>query len=85
MENSKKLSDQKLHFLSKDTNLTGNIDKVAARRNNLKTPKFFRRFAPEMCRIWRKFHFQRSSPNIHIWEHLGVKLKIKFSKRKTNN
>ena len=25
------------------------------------------------------------SPNIHIWEHFGVKLKIKFSKKNKNN
>ena len=60
-----------------------NIDKVAPTRNNLKTPKIFRRFAPEMYTIWGKSHYQRISQNIHILEYLGVvKLKIKFSIKK---
>ena len=33
--------------------------------------KLFRRFAPEMCTIWRKSHYQRISQNMHILEHLG--------------
>ena len=33
--------------------------------------KIFGRFAPEMCTIWRKSHYQRISQNIHILQHLG--------------
>ena len=51
-----------------------NIDKVAPTRNNLKTPKISRRFAPEMYTIWRKSHYQRISKIYIFW---GIWGKIK--------
>ena len=44
-----------------------NIDKVAPTKNNLKTPKISRRFAPEMYTIWRKSHYQRISKIYIFW------------------
>ena len=73
----------KCHIFCLFIGLKINIDKVAPTRNNLKTPKISRRFAPEMYTIWRKSHYQRISQNIHILGYLGVvKLKIKFSIKK---
>ena len=63
-----------------------NIDKVAPTRNNLKTPKISRRFAPEMYTIWRKPHYQENLPKYTYFGVFGVKkLKIKFSIKKKNN
>ena len=55
--------------------------KVVPMKNYLKTPKSFRRSALEMCRIRRKSHFQRP-PKYTYLGAFGVKLKIKFSKKK---
>ena len=51
-------------------------------KNYLKTPKIFRRSAPKICRIRRKSHFQRPQKYTYLGA-FGVKLKIKFLKKKT--
>ena len=59
------------------------FDKVAPMKNYLKPPKISRRSAPQMCRIRRKTYFQRP-PKYTYLGAFGVKLKIKFSKKKNN-
>jgi len=58
--------------------------KVAPMKHYLKTPKIFRRSAPKIYRIRRKFHFRRPQKYTYLGA-FGVKLKIKFSKKKKNN
>ena len=57
------------------------FDKVAPMKHYLKTPKIFRRSAPKIYRIRRKSHFQRPQKYTYLGA-FGVKLKIKFSKKK---
>ena len=70
----------KCHIFCLFIGIKFNIDKVAPTRNNLKTPKIFRRCAPVMYTIWRKPHYQENLPKYTYFGVFGVKkLKIKFS------
>ena len=63
----------KCHIVCLFIGIKFNIDKVASTRNNLKTPKISRRFAPEMYTIWKN-PITRESPKYTYFGVFGVKL-----------
>ena len=80
MENSK-LSDQNIHFLSKDIDLKCNIDKITPTKNDLKNPKIFSALRARNAQNLKKNIFRDPHKICIFWIWRCIKNQI-FSKKK---